>query len=203
MDPDETYFRDTAHGFLTWALATLLTASFMVSTITAIVAGGAQAGATVVGGAASSLADGATSAITDDDASSTGYFVDSPFRRNGDSAFGSSQAQGATEDDSREAGRILARVTDDASMSAEDRSHLGQMVARRTGLTQQQAEARVTEVHGRLLSAREIAATRAREAADAARKATAYASLWLFIALLGGAFVASLAATYGGRQRDC
>jgi hypothetical protein len=33
-------------------------------------------------------------------------------------------------------------------------------------------------------------------------KASAYAALWLFISLLIGAFVASLAATYGGRRRD-
>ena len=38
--------------------------------------------------------------------------------------------------------------------------------------------------------------------ADKARKASAYAALWLFISLLAGAFVASLCATYGGRRRD-
>ena len=42
----------------------------------------------------------------------------------------------------------------------------------------------------------------AQDAADKARKASAYAALWLFISLLIGAFVASLAATYGGRRRD-
>jgi hypothetical protein len=44
--------------------------------------------------------------------------------------------------------------------------------------------------------------TAARDAADQARKASAYVTLWLFISLLIGAFVASLAATYGGRRRD-
>ena len=38
--------------------------------------------------------------------------------------------------------------------------------------------------------------------ADKARKASAYAALWIFVSLLAGAFVASLAATFGGRQRD-
>jgi len=42
----------------------------------------------------------------------------------------------------------------------------------------------------------------AKQAADKARKASAYTSLWLFLSLLIGAFVASLAATYGGRLRD-
>jgi len=46
------------------------------------------------------------------------------------------------------------------------------------------------------------AETKAREAADAAREASAYAALWLFISLLAGAFVASWMATFGGRQRD-
>jgi len=41
-----------------------------------------------------------------------------------------------------------------------------------------------------------------RDAADKARKVSAAAALWLFISLLIGAFVASLCATYGGRQRD-
>jgi hypothetical protein len=37
---------------------------------------------------------------------------------------------------------------------------------------------------------------------EANRKAAAYSALWLFIALLGGAFSASLFATVGGRHRD-
>jgi hypothetical protein len=42
----------------------------------------------------------------------------------------------------------------------------------------------------------------AREAADKARKASAYGALWLFVSLLIGAFFASLSATFGGRRRD-
>lgn len=48
----------------------------------------------------------------------------------------------------------------------------------------------------------EEAKAAAREAADAASKAAAMTSLWMFIALLCGAFFASFAATYGGRRRD-
>ena len=39
----------------------------------------------------------------------------------------------------------------------------------------------------------------ARDAADKARKASAYSAIWLFVSLLIGAFVASLSATFGGR----
>src|SRR5579862_9291350 len=34
---DEVYFRDTAHGFLAWAIATLVTATMLASTMGAIV----------------------------------------------------------------------------------------------------------------------------------------------------------------------
>ena len=46
------------------------------------------------------------------------------------------------------------------------------------------------------------AVTQAKDAADTARRATAYAALWFFIFLLVGAFSASLAATWGGKSRD-
>ncbi len=44
---DEVYFRDTAHGFLAWAFASLATAALLTSEIGAIVSGGIQAGASV------------------------------------------------------------------------------------------------------------------------------------------------------------
>jgi len=40
----------------------------------------------------------------------------------------------------------------------------------------------------------------ARAVADKALKPSAYSALWLFVSLLTGAFVASLAATFGGRH---
>src|SRR6185436_4363413 len=43
--PDEIYFRDTAHGFLAWAVATLATAALLTSVIGAIIGGGVKAGA--------------------------------------------------------------------------------------------------------------------------------------------------------------
>src|SRR5450830_2072830 len=46
---DEVYFRDTAHGFLAWAVASLATAALLTSVIGSIVSGGIQAGASVAG----------------------------------------------------------------------------------------------------------------------------------------------------------
>ena len=46
------------------------------------------------------------------------------------------------------------------------------------------------------------AADKAKQAAEAARKATAKASFYLFFSMLIGAFIASVAGVMGGRQRD-
>jgi hypothetical protein len=144
---DEVYFRDTAHGFLAWAVASLATAALLTSAIGSIVSGGLQAGASVAGGlATAATAVGAASAgsevaKSDSDGGPMGY-VDSLFRKEVNASAG---AEGGAPDQ---------------------------------------------------------VATASRDAADQARKASAYAALWLFISLLTGAFVASLAATFGGRRRD-
>nr|GFD60798.1 hypothetical protein [Tanacetum cinerariifolium] len=44
---DEVYFRDTAHGFLSWAVATLVAATLIASSVSSIIGGGVQAGASV------------------------------------------------------------------------------------------------------------------------------------------------------------
>jgi hypothetical protein len=75
-------------------------------------------------------------------------------------------------------------------------------VAQRTGLSQQDAEKRVDDTVAKAKAAMDEAATKAKQAADAARKAGAGLALWSFIAMLIGAFVASYAATIGGRHRD-
>ena len=50
---DEVYCRDTAHGFLALALASLATAALMTSVIGSILSGGVQAEASMIGGFAS------------------------------------------------------------------------------------------------------------------------------------------------------
>ena len=88
------------------------------------------------------------------------------------------------------------------ALPAEDVRYVGQLVAKRTGLTQQDAEKRVSDTYARAQAKLREAEIAAKEAADKARKASAYAAMWLFISMLIGAFIASLAATFGGRQRD-
>jgi hypothetical protein len=88
------------------------------------------------------------------------------------------------------------------TLAPEDKTYIGQLVAQRTGLSQADAEKRVDDTIAKAKAAADEAATKAREAADAARKAAAGLALWSFVAMLLGAFVASYAATIGGRHRD-
>lgn len=85
---DEVYFRDTAHGFLAWSVATLLTAALLSSVVGSIVGAGAQAGATVASGAATAAGmagagagAAASQSAQDGGASPMNYFIDSLFRR--------------------------------------------------------------------------------------------------------------------------
>ena len=197
---DEVYFRDTAHGFLAWAVASLATAALLASTIGTIVGGGVQAGVSVAGGIATPAAAGA--AASGGDAGPMGYFVDSLFRR--DPAFvppagAPDPAAGAN---AAEVARIFGIGLRAGPLPADDLHYVGQVVAQRTGLAQPEAEKRVADTYARMQFRLREAEVAARDAADKARKASAYAALWLFVSLLIGAFVASLTATYGGRQRD-
>ena len=76
------------------------------------------------------------------------------------------------------------------------------MVAQRTGLSQSAAEKRVSDAYVQAQIRLNEAEVATRDAADKARKASAYGALWLFVSLLVGAFVASWAATFGGQRRD-
>lgn len=207
---DEVYFRDTAHGFLAWAIATLFTAAVLTSSIGAIVGGGAGVAAEVAGDA-SAMASASASPQQDLGADGAGlldYHVDRLFRRDATAANtswdddGAVRAQAGQAGETAESTRILRHGLAAGTLSENDSSYLAQRVAQRTGLSAQRAQDRVTRVFADAQEAVQSATDRVRQAADAARKASAYAALWMFIALLMGAFVASLVATWGGRQRD-
>jgi hypothetical protein len=215
---DEVYFRDTAHGFLAWAVATLLTAALLGSTVSGIVGAGAQAGASVAGGAATMAAGGGAAAIGaaassgggSGNAPSTsgpmGYFLDSLYRRDASSTAAAPATDSAGTDrtppPTAEIGRIFAASIGSGNLPPADLKYVGQTVAQRTGLSQQDAEKRVADTYAAAQAKLRDTEAAARDAADKARKAATYAVLWMFISLLVGAFIASLAATYGGRRRD-
>ena len=208
---DEVYFRDTAHGFLAWAIASLATAALLTSVIGTIVGGGVQAGASVVGGvagAAGVATAGAAISGTAVESKSDGaigpmaYFVDSLFRRDSGGAVALPSDANAPAPSSAEATRILMNTIRAGALPAADARYVGQLVAQRTGMAQSDAEKRVTDTYARMQASLNEAQASAKDAADSARKASAYGALWLFISLLAGAFVASLSATWGGRMRD-
>jgi len=239
---DETYFRDTAHGFASWAVATLLTAGLLTSAIGGVLGAGAKVAGATAGAAASTAgvaAAGAGSAVAmDPEQGDLGYWVDSLFRRapGSDAAPGTPPPPGVapTAPDAAagpamvgpaaarlapprpmpgpgmgdrrevraEVNRIIVTSLQGQGLSPADQQYLGQLIARETGMSQAEAEARVTDIQTRMRAALDEAKNTAKQAADDARKATAYAALWLFITLLIGAFVASLTATWGGRRRD-
>lgn len=189
----EVFFRDTAHGLVTWALATLVVAGGAALAGTAAVGVGARA----VAAGASDVVQGVTTGSDSPGETATspvsGYEVDRLFRSD------QPQASAANARDARaEATRILARGVADGVVSAEDRAYLAQLVATHSGVSQSAAEMRVNDVIGQLQSAE----LKVRQAADTARKAAAAASLCTALALLVGAFIASIAAALGGRQRD-
>ena len=194
---DEVYFRDTAHGFLSWALATLLVMGVLGSALSSIIGGGVSAATTVASGAALGASAGAaSSADTSSAGDTTGYFVDSLFRPADPAAAPATPGDNTTA--ASEASRILAASAAAGQVSPEDKTYLGQLVASRTGLSEADATARVDQ----LLAKVEAAKVQAQEAADTARKATATLALVGALSLIIGAFIASAAAALGGKQRD-
>jgi hypothetical protein len=167
----EVYFRDTAHGFLAWAVGLVIAAAFLASAATSLAGGAARRNEIESNGPGSN--------------SPNEYFVEELLRQ---SSVGSGQDLTSLD---REVGLIFVHATAQGGISPADKSYVAQIVAARTGVSEPDAEKRVDDVF-----------TQAQQAADAARKALAHAMYWTFLALLVGAFCASLAATIGGKQRD-
>ncbi|SMR76080.1 MULTISPECIES: hypothetical protein [Stenotrophomonas] len=251
---DETYFRDTAHGFVSWAVATLLTAGLLTSAIGGVLGAGAKVAGATAGAAVSTAgvaAAGVGTAAAGGQEGDLDYWVDSLFRNattpgpdaagappvpptagaapgNGPmdptappppaaASVGSRDARtapppprpmpgngpmGDRREVRAEVNRIIVNSLQGDGLDPADTQYLSQLIARETGMSPAEAQARVTDVQTRMRAALEKAKTTAKQVADDARKATAYAALWLFITLLIGAFFASLSATWGGRRRD-
>jgi hypothetical protein len=213
---NEVYFRDTAHGFLAWAVATLLMATLLSSAIASSVSLGVKAGGAALATAAAPVAAAAPAAAAaagngESDTQGPGYYVDLLFRapasgsRAAPAAPAPTAAEGAAqaaEVDTGEVARVFAHAISSGELTREDAQHLGQLVAAKTGLSSAEADQRVTDTFNRFKSSIDEAAAKAKAATDEARKASAATALWLVVSLLIGAFLASLAATFGGRLRD-
>jgi len=229
----EVFFRDTAHGFITWAVASVVLATVLASSLGSIVGVGTAAMSNVASGAARG-APTAASQMVDPNA----YFVDRLFRAGSPGAAPVAAAPAATPSPTApanaggdaaaapaapantggasmaswpdtmaptgksaarlEGARIFDRGLAAGKLDPDDRTYLAQMIAGQTGIPQADAEKRVDDV----VVQAQAAEAKIKDAADAARRSAAKFSLYFCLSLLVGAFIASVAAAYGGRERD-
>jgi hypothetical protein len=170
----EVLFRDSAHGFLAWAAASVIGALLLASPASSIIGSG-------LSGATQAAANSVQSSPMD------GY-VDTLLRSDNPSA----QGQQGPSDTRAETVRLFsASFRNGKDLSAEDRSYLAKVVAARTGLSQADAEKRVNDV-----------AAQVKTDLEKARKTAMQLAIWLTLSLFIGAFSAALAATEGGGLRD-
>jgi hypothetical protein len=177
--PHEAFFRDTAHGLITWAVATVASVA-LLGTVTSNLTGTAARGAGMV-----AAREGAAAGLTDQ-LFAYDYVAVSK-------AQGNLPNTGIARDyngDRAVAARLLGTATQRA-LTADERQNLAVIVAARTGLALPDAEKRVAAVE---------ADTRA--AAETARRVGMMLSFWLAASLVAGALAASLAAWEGGAIRD-
>jgi hypothetical protein len=182
----EVFFRDSAHGFLAWAFATLLSATAL-SSAAAYLANGTTA---AVGGAASQ----ATESVNPADIYVDKLFRTSPAAQSEPASPPNSAVTSNANPDQSKAEVVRLWTSDfheSYDLSAADKTYVAQVVAARTGLSQADAEKRVNDV-----------IAEAKTAADNTREGAAKLSFWLTAAMLFGAFAASLAAVEGGALRD-
>jgi hypothetical protein len=172
---DEVYFRDTAHGFLAWAFASVLGAILLASPATSLLGG-------VASGATQALGNSTQSSGPMDRYADTLLRSDTPAAQNS-----------ANPTDSR--GELVRLLTtsfhNDSDLNSADRTYVAKVVSARTGLSQADADKRVTEV-----------TTQIKSDLDKARKNAMQLAIWLTLSLFIGALSASLAATEGGGLRD-
>jgi hypothetical protein len=141
---DEVFFRDTASGFLAWAVALVVSIAFLASAAASMTGGAMQARA-LENAPATTLAD------------PNMYFIDALFRSD---RAATDVGNAATK---TEAERIVVKALAAGQMPASDQSYLERLVSDRTGISQPDAATRVSQV-----------ITEARQAEDAVRKATAH-----------------------------
>ena len=192
----EVDVRDGVHGLVVWALGIVLASWLLSLGVTGILGTATKAGAAAGGAAAAASAQDDRTAFT----------IDNLFRRPAqgaqiavtDSTVAAAGATGTTaprmgrdRDDRGEARRLLMYGVVKGDLTAENKTALARVVADHTGMTQAEAEQRVTQV-----------IADAKNAADKARKTGILVGFLTAAALLIGGAAAAWAATLGGNHRD-
>jgi hypothetical protein len=187
----EVFFRDTAHGLVTWAVATVLIAVVVAASVFSGVSAGAHAvseGATAMAQGAAISAQGATSSGS----AAFAYDIDKLFRSSGASG-GALSAEQRTE-----AAQIIGHAVTLGGIPDADRAYLAEQIAARSGISQADAQSRVDNTVAAVMDAQ----GKLKVEADSARKAASEASIYLALSMLIGAFIACVSAALGGRLRD-
>src|SRR5690606_595381 len=139
---DEVYFRDTAHGMMSWAVATLVTAAFLGSALSGLIGSSAQIAGKAASGAVATAVQGVATSAAQDTSNPMDYFVDALFR--------SDQPTPDTASPERthgEASTILLRSLSQGEIEASDKTYLAGLIARQTGISQTEAEQRIDTLY--------------------------------------------------------
>ena len=190
----EVEFRDGLHGGLVWAVGIVIGAALAMATAGAAAKTGIDVAGRAVAAASSSAEP--MDAVLDNMLRPTtvAQAAGAPTPPAAAPAPTTTRARStaANSDETRsEVARTLASAVASGTLSDQNRAYLAQVVAQRSGLSQQEAERRVNE-----------AFTAAREAADKARKAailTGFVTAASLIISFGAAWWAALR---GGQHRD-
>ncbi len=191
---NETEFRDGIHGGLVWAVGVAIGAMLAASAASTVARVGAEAGRAAVSTASQN-------------AGQMAYFADMMLRPNTatpqqgqpNQPAGAqpppAQAQPIPQETRAEIGRVLTRAAVNRELSQNDRNYLASLVAQRTGLSQDEAQRRVTDTFN------EMERT-VRDAADKARHAAALGGFITAASIVIGFAAAWWGAIRGGHHRD-
>lgn len=221
LHTNEVFFRDSAHGLVAWAFATLLSAS-LLGTAAAYLVGGSVSGAATAASAAGGQAANPNAVFVDRlfrtdtaaqaSARSAAAAAPSPAGTTAPDTAATAApgapatatpppagtatpgAAGAQDNNAARAEVVrlwTASFADGDDLQPADRTYVARLVAQQTGISDAEAQQRVDTV---------VNETKA--VLDRTRRNTMKLALWMTAALLFGAFAASLAAVEGGQHRD-
>jgi hypothetical protein len=194
----EVEFRDGLHGGLVWAVGIAIGAALVMATAGAAaktgidVAGKAAGAASVTALSTTEPMDAVLDSMLRPTTVAQATSASTPPVAAAPAPTVSRARSSAAIDETRgEMARILASAVASGALSDQNRAYLAQVVAQRSGLSQQEAERRVNE-----------AFTAAREAADKARKAAILMGFVTAASLIISFGAAWWAAMRGGQHRD-
>lgn len=184
LGEDELFFRDTVHGFLTWAISTLFMLMMVVCTANAAVRGGTEAAMNISSSSISSSSSANQSDISD----TTGYTLDYLFRMSTGEPL--DEPNPPFQNIRAETVRILGMGLKEGTLRKEDKDYLTQLIAAHTHVEPAEATRRIDTVLDQLNHAKEKA-----------RQLSLRFSIYALLSLVVGAFIASASGALGGKHR--